>query len=118
MKNKHFYHRLGFATSGISEAWRREQSFRTQVLLGIAAVALTIVLRPGLIWAAAVALSIALVLALELLNTAIECLIDHLHPETAPEIKLAKDIAAGAVLMASAGAACVGLLMVVSVIWR
>ncbi len=118
MKNKQFYDRLGFAASGISEAWRRERSFRTQVLFGLAAVALTIVLRPSLIWAAAVALSIALVLALELLNTAIECVIDHLHPETAPAIKLAKDIAAGAVLVASIGAACVGSLMIASVIWR
>ncbi len=118
MKNRQFHHRFGFAMSGISEAWRRERSFRTQVKLGLAATIFTIVLRPGLGWAAAVALSIALVLALELLNTAIECVIDHLHPETAPEIKLAKDIAAGAVLVASIGAACVGVLMTVSVFWR
>ena len=118
MKNKQFYHRLGFAASGVSEAWQRERSFRTQVLLGLGATVFTVVFAPGLIWAAAVALSIALVLALELLNTAIECVIDHLHPEAAPEIKLAKDIAAGAVLMASIGAATVGLLMVVSVFWR
>jgi diacylglycerol kinase (ATP) len=118
MKNKQFYHRLGFAASGVCQAWQRERSFRTQMLLGLAAIALTIMLAPGLLWAAAVALSIALVLALELFNTAIECVIDHLHPETAPEIKLAKDIAAGAVLMASIGAACVGLLMMVSVFWR
>ena len=117
-KNKQFYHRLGFAASGVSEAWRRERSFRTQVLLALAAIVFTAVFAPGLIWAAAVALSIALVLTLELLNTAMECLIDHLHPETAPEIKLAKDIAAGAVLMASIGAVAVGLLMVVSVFWR
>ena len=118
MKNKQFYHRLWFAASGVSEAWRRERSFRTQVLLALAAIVFMVVFAPGLIWAAAVALSIALVLTLELLNTAMECLIDHLHPETAPEIKLAKDIAAGAVLMASIGAATVGLLMVVSVFWR
>ena len=118
MKNKQFYHRVGFAASGVSEAWTRERSFRTQVLLGLAAIGFTVVFEPGLIWAAAVALAIALVLALELLNTAMECLIDRLHPETAPEIKLAKDIAAGAVLMASIGAVTVGLLMVVSVFWR
>ena len=85
-KNKQFYHRLGFAASGVSEAWTRERSFRTQVLLALAAIVFTVVFAPGLIWAAAVALSIALVLTLELLNTAMECLIDHLHPETAPEI--------------------------------
>ena len=65
-----------------------------------------------------IALSIALVLALELLNTALECVIDHLHPETAPEIKLAKDIAAGAVLLASIGAVAVGMLMILAIFLR
>src|ERR1700736_2614134 len=118
MKNRPFYQRLGFAASGIAEAWRRERSFRTQVVLGLAATAFTVVFAPGLIWAAAVGLSIGLVLTLELLNTAVETLIDHLHPETAPEVRVAKDIAAGAVLVASIAAASVGLLMIVSVFLR
>jgi undecaprenol kinase len=118
MKNRPFLERLGFAAWGIAAAWRRERSFRTQVLLGVAAVAFTVVLAPALIWAAAVALSIALVLALELLNTALECVVDHLHPEAAPEIKLAKDIAAGAVLVASAGAVAIGTLMLASLLLR
>jgi undecaprenol kinase len=118
MKNRPFYHRLGFAALGIAEAWRRERSFRTQVILGLGATAFTVVFAPSLIWAAAVGLSIGLVLALELLNTAFETLIDHLHPDTAPEVRLAKDIAAGAVLVASMAAASVGLLMIVSVFWR
>jgi len=42
--------------------------------------------------------------------------VDHLHPERAPEIKLAKDIAAGAVLVASVAAVIVGALMIVAVV--
>ena len=118
MKNRPFLQRLSFASLGIVAAWRRERSFRTQVLLGIAATAFTAALAPSLIWAAAVALSIALVLGLELLNTALECVIDHLHPEKAPEIKLAKDIAAGAVLLASVGAVAVGVLMILAILLR
>jgi undecaprenol kinase len=64
------------------------------------------------------ALSIALVLGLELVNSAIECLIDHLHPEVAPEIKLAKDVIAGAVLVVCLGALCVGVLMILAVLVR
>src|SRR5262245_61167599 len=82
MKNRAFLVRLSFATLGIIAAWRRERSFRTQVIIGIAASAFTAALAPSLVWAAAIALSIALVLALELLNTALECVVDHLHPET------------------------------------
>jgi diacylglycerol kinase (ATP) len=118
MKNRPFLERLSFAVLGISAAWRRERSFRTQVMIGMAATVFTAVLAPGLIRAAAVALSIALVLALELLNTALECIVDELHPETAPEIKLAKDIAAGSVLVASVAAVIVGAQMIGAVVLR
>jgi diacylglycerol kinase (ATP) len=100
---------------GITEAWRGEASFRTQVVLGFAAILVTATLRPGLMWAAIVALAIALVLALEMVNAALEAVIDHLHPGPADPIRRAKDMAAGAVLAASAGAAIVGVLMVASV---
>jgi undecaprenol kinase len=106
-----FRARLGFALAGIAIVWRREQSFRIQCLLGLAAAAVTITLRPGGVWAALVALSIGLVLAAEPVNGAIEYTIDRLHPEIHDEIKYAKDAAAGAVLLTSLAAACVGAAM-------
>ena len=42
-----------------------------------------------------------LILALELINTALELALDHLHPAQHPAIEAAKDCAAGAVLMLS-----------------
>ena len=118
MKNRTFWHRLGFAVAGIVAVWQRERSFRTQAAAAVAALVVTLYLRPGLLWVAAVVLSVALVLALELLNSALEAMIDHLHPDIAPAIKIAKDAAAGAVLLASFGAAVVGALMLASVWWR
>ena len=50
----------------------------------------------------------ALVLLLELVNSAFEALIDLLHPGLHPEIKAIKDMMAGAVLLASATALVVG----------
>jgi undecaprenol kinase len=117
MKNRPFHERLGFAIDGIVAVWRRERSFRTQVGAAVTAVLTTALLRPSLPWVAAVVLSIGLVLALELLNSALEALIDLLHPDVAPAIKIAKDAAAGAVLLASIAAALVALLMLVSVVW-
>jgi undecaprenol kinase len=116
MKNRSFAERLGFALAGITEVWRREASFRTQVWFAVLAALITAALRPGLVWAALVALSVGLVLALELLNSALEYLIDRVHPDQAAEIGRAKDAAAGAVLIASAAAAIIGLLMVASVV--
>jgi undecaprenol kinase len=118
MKNRTFLHRAGFAVAGIVAVWQRERSFRTQTGVAFAAAAVTLLLRPGLLWGAAIVLSIILVLALELLNSALEAMIDHLHPEIAPAIKIAKDAAAGAVLVASIGASIVGLLMLASVLLR
>jgi diacylglycerol kinase (ATP) len=52
---------------------------------------------------------IALVLSAELFNTALEHLADKLHPERDPAIKVAKDCAAGAVLILALLAVIVGL---------
>lgn len=114
VKNRPFRQRLRFALAGIAEVWRREKSFRTQTLGAVVAVAVLTLLRPGIVWAGLVAVAIALVLTLEMVNAAIEYMIDHIHPDVAPEIRRAKDVAAAAVLVASAGAAVVGLLMVVA----
>ena len=115
MKNRPFRERLGFALAGIRIVWRREKSFRTQCALALVAIAVTAALRPGWIWAALIAVSIALVLLLEMVNAAIEYVIDRLHPDRHDEIMFAKDAAAGAVLMASFAALVVGALMVLSV---
>jgi diacylglycerol kinase (ATP) len=118
MKNRRFRKRLGFALAGIRIVWRREKSFRTQCGLAMVAAAVTAALRPGWTWAGLIALSIALVLALELVNAAIEYVIDRLHPDRHDEIMFAKDAAAGAVLLASFAALVVGALMLLSVVMR
>lgn len=114
MKNRPFRERMGFALEGIRTGWAREASFRTQtVLAGVALLAL-IVLRPAPIWWGLVAVTCALVLALELLNSAMEAVIDLLHPGIHPSIKVAKDMLAGAVLAISIAALVVGVAMVVA----
>jgi len=110
-KNQPFRRRLGFAVNGIVLVFRRENSFRTQTVLAVAAGAACLLLAPGPGWAAAVALSSGLVLALELVNAAIEYLADCLHPGFSPGIGDAKDAAAGAVLVASLASLAVAAAM-------
>ncbi|MDA8382330.1 MAG: diacylglycerol kinase family protein, partial [Betaproteobacteria bacterium] len=50
--------------------------------------------------------------AAEALNTAIECLCDVVSPEFNPHIRRAKDVAAGAVLIAAGGALVIGALVI------
>jgi diacylglycerol kinase (ATP) len=106
-KNQPFRHRLGFAVKGIRTVFARESSFRAQSLMALCACAGALLLAPSPGWAGAVALSAGLVLSLELVNAAIEYLLDHLHPGFSPDIGAAKDAAAGAVLVASLTALCV-----------
>jgi diacylglycerol kinase len=53
-----------------------------------------------------------------MLNAALEYLTDRVHPDYAEEIGFAKDAAAGAVLITSIGAACVGAMMLGSAFSR
>ena len=101
MKGQTFKRRLGFAIAGIYSAFRREQSFRFEVLAGAGVLVVLLLMRPSSIWWAIGALAVGLVLMAELFNTALEILIDHIHPEQHPEIRAVKDIAAGAVLISS-----------------
>lgn len=115
MKRRPLRARLGFAAAGLREAHARERSFRTHVRFSVAALAALIVLRPAPQWWALVAVVVALVLALEMLNSALEGFIDLMHPGIHPEIKVIKDMAAGAVLVISMAAVVVGACMVIAV---
>jgi diacylglycerol kinase (ATP) len=115
VKNQALHKRFGFAWRGLREAWQSERSLRVQLWFAAAALLTLIALRPALVWWALVGMMIALVLAAELINTALEHLVDHLHPERHPRIKLVKDCAAAAVLLLSLAALWVGVLMVLSV---
>ncbi len=107
-----FLCRLGYAAAGLAHAIRRERSVRTQIAAAIGVVVVLAIIRPPALWWALAALACGGVLAAELLNTALEILIDHLHPDIHPEIRAAKDVAAGAVLVASLAAVAVAATFV------
>ena len=67
----------------------------------VLAIGLGIVLHISTVQWFIILLCIALVLSLEMMNTAIEVLADHLHPGQHPKIGWVKDMAAGAVLVAA-----------------
>jgi undecaprenol kinase len=119
-KNQSLFVRLRFACAGLAHAMTTEHSLKFQVAaFGLMLVVLAI-LRPEPIWWALVLLASGAVIATELLNTAIELLADHLHPETHANIRIVKDCAAGAVLVASITAVAVGasLAMHIYLTWH
>lgn len=114
MKGGQLAQRLRYASNGILTAFRRERSMRTHGLAAAGVATYLLANGAPLLWWAIVGLAIGLVLVAELANTAIETLADHLHPEQHAEIGVAKDVAAGAVLIASLVAVLVGVAYLLS----
>ncbi|MEO8937342.1 MAG: diacylglycerol kinase [Burkholderiaceae bacterium] len=110
MKGQPFFRRLGFAWNGLKSAVARESSFRIHLAVTACVLLVLLSTRPPFVWWAIVAMTIGFVLVAELFNAALETLIDHLHPAVHPEIGIAKDLAAAAVLVASLIAVVVGLV--------
>jgi len=117
-KNQPFPLRLGFALRGFAHALRSERSVQVQVVTCVLVLLALLRLRPSWGWWALCGLASAGVIAAELLNTAIEELADHLHPELHPRIRLVKDCAAAAVLVAVLGALGVAAALAVELIRR
>jgi diacylglycerol kinase (ATP) len=113
-KGKGFLFRLGCAFEGIRIAFGSESSFRTQIFAAILAILSLVVLRPSLVWSALILVMVFLVLAAELFNTAIEHVLDGLHPEKAEFVRAAKDCSAAAVLVLSVASLVVFVLMLAS----
>ena len=113
LKNQPFTRRVRNAAAGIAHALSGERSLRLQGLALLGVLATLAVLQPGAVWFALVLVAGGSVLSAELMNTALEALSDAAVPEYSPHIAIAKDVAAGAVLLASLGAVAVGLLVFV-----
>lgn len=99
-------------------------SARTQrnVKIHLAAAALVLVasaiFRVSLMEFALLILCIVFVISVEMLNTALECAVDLVTTEYHPLAKMAKDVSAGAVFVASIGAAAVGGIIFVPKLWQ
>lgn len=97
-----------YAWAGISYAFTTQRNFRIHVVIGSLAIGLAWFLQLEAVKIATIGLTIGLVLALELLNTALESAIDLTVQQTYhPLAKIAKDCAAGAVMIAALSALAV-----------
>jgi len=112
MKSKNSLLRnFGFAFEGLKTAFVNGRNFRIQVFVGLAAVFLGFILRLDPFEWLDLTLVIASVLILELMNTAIEAIVDIVSPEIQPKAKIAKDVAAASVLVASIASVFIGAFL-------
>jgi diacylglycerol kinase (ATP) len=102
-----FFH----AFEGILYATRTQPNMRVHLVIAALVLLATLVLRLDRLYVIATLILIAMVLSLELINTAIEAIVDLLTVAHHPLAKTAKDAAAGAVLVAAVAAALAGYLI-------
>ena len=100
-----------YALQGLSRAAREGQNFRVMIIVGAVVIVLMLALNVDRLEKAILTLAIALVLVLELMNSIFERVVDLLKPRMHLQVKEIKDIMAGGVLVASVGAALVGLIV-------
>lgn len=101
-----------YALAGITYAFTTQRNFRIHIVIGSIAISLGIFLQIKPVEIAIIGLTIAFVLAMELLNTALESVVDLTVKQTYHELaKIAKDCAAGAVLVAALAAVLVAIAL-------
>ena len=100
-----------YAAAGIYFCLRTQRNMRIHVVAGFAAMGLGILLRVPLFHLAIVAVVSSLVVTMEMLNTSIEAAVDLYTHKRHPLAKIAKDVAAAAVLVSAINAVLVGLII-------
>ena len=107
------YHSFGYAFEGIWTGIVRERNMKIHCLAVIAVtVAGTFLHIKPVEWCICLLL-FGLILSLELVNTALEAVVDLVTKEKKPLAKIAKDTAAGAVLVSAIAAAIIGCIIFV-----
>ena len=107
-----------YAFSGLWYALRTQRNARVHVSIAILAIILGIVLHISAVEFALVFVAITSVFIAEMFNTVFELCVDIAAPDYHPLAKIAKDVAAGAVLLSAMLAVVIGLFVFVPHIWH
>ena len=89
-----------YSIEGFKTAWRHEHAFRQELMVAVPATVLALVLKISAFQKLALIAVLGLVLLVELLNAAIEAVVDRVSLERHPLSKAAKDLGSAAVAMA------------------
>jgi diacylglycerol kinase (ATP) len=107
-----------YAWAGISYAFQTQRNFRIHVFVGSMAVSLGLFFELSSVEMSIIGLTIGAVLAMELLNTAIESVVDLTVKQTYHELaKIAKDCAAAAVLISAFVALGIATSLILPKLW-
>ena len=108
-----------YAWGGLTYAFETQRNFRIHTVIGTLAIGLGLYLQLKPVEISVIGVTIGIVLAMELLNTAIESVVDLTVGQSYHELaKIAKDCAAGAVLVSAMAAAIVAAALLLPPLWE
>lgn len=103
-----------YAWAGVVYAFQTQRNFRIHTAVGLSAIALSGLLKLPPVEVAVILLTIGVVMGLELLNTALEAVVDLTVGKQYHDLaRIAKDCAAGAVLLSAIAAVGVAMALIV-----
>lgn len=100
-----------YAIEGIYTGIEKEKNMKIHIFIMILVIIFGIILKINRIEWIICIIQFGFVISLELVNTAIENTVDLITLEKNPQAKIAKDVAAGSVLIAAMTAATIGLII-------
>ncbi|MHB1650975.1 MAG: diacylglycerol kinase family protein [Desulfitobacteriaceae bacterium] len=117
-KHKGFWRTLAQAWRGLLYVWKTEGHFQFHVVAGTAVLAVAWWLKLARWEWLLLFFAIGSVFATEVLNTTVELIVDLVQPNFHPLAGMAKDAAAGAVLIATLQAILIGIGIFWPPLWR
>lgn len=102
---------FGYALEGILFSVKNNQNFRIQIAITIVVILASLAFHINPFEMGILGVMMVLVLVCEMLNTAIEEVVNLIARDYKIEAKIAKDVGAGMVLLASIGSVIVGVLV-------
>ena len=112
-KSKKLINSFKYAIQGILSSFKTERNMKIHIFIMILVIIAGFILKINKYEWIACILCFAIVISGELFNTAIETVVDMVMPYKNDKSKIAKDIAAGAVLTLAIGAAVIGVIIFV-----
>ena len=106
-----FLESVGYAIQGIKIAIRYNRNIRIHIVIAILVIISAFLLGLNQFEKAIICMIILLVISAEMINTAIEEVVDLVTKDYREEAKYAKDVSAGMVLIVASGSIAVGFLV-------
>ena len=115
---KRFYRSFHYAFQGLHYALKNDQNLAIHFIAACVVILLSIILDVSPFEMGILGVTILVVISTEMINSAIEKMVNLITKEHRTEAKVAKDVAAGMVLVTSIGAVIIGTLIFLPYILR